>query len=1353
MVPCVAMQSMSGNRGHLAASGTAARFHRSPSSPPSTDIRGSGAAGDLHGSQGAKAKTLTEGSDSARSSVRRSLQWGEAEGAHQGGSDAFSFFPPAAPQLEHDDGGASGSATRPAARRHTAPEGLAAYSSPAAVTQDSTPRGTPASMVSTAATTPSATLSTTGAHSGGHATSPSDATGAGPGGPAHPTSQCGGEVRVYTYARRRTAQGSPGSDTDEEEASTVAEEPHVAQQAQQQYEPEDTADSSRPPFLSRLQHALGDVSTGEEVSTSVAMGPSSDLADGEISFGGAPPPAAVHPHADAEAEVQDESASPSTTGSALSASKLGSHLSQTLDLLHGTPTSSAAPPPGIRTSPAAGSRAAAAAAAAAQHLAARQGAAHVPPYVPHLREDNVLMGSPLLRKDPTSQFQQPAYALAVNSGVQAAQAKVSRLGQVGSGPGSAVPQQATAPGGQSSGYIAEPRLLMYEPSRYEGSPTSTGVTQEVSEDEQVPQGVEGQVESRVGGAAEEAGAQAAHVETTAGRVVHNTWMSPGYSSTPHGQPLSSDTSSFRSSDSPTSGWVSPATTPEHQQQENNQVLRQGDQQPLPQLAHVPPSMPAQALPPHTAPVTWRASEGSPLRRGPTAATPAEATSALPFSPSHSKPGGAVPQAPAATYSPAPLTQPAAGSTAGQPSTPAGTHLGTHGHAPTLASSHFSGDGDVSSSAWSPGAYSITSSGGSKLGQLKMRRQVQRQHKVTTHQDATGSPAAGSQQLAGHYAQQQQHKQGMPGYTEGSASVQGPGSPGPHSAGSAPRKPRSRRNSSAASSPSASAVKPISYLARRASRDTTFSPLTLDLRPSSSAGGAHRRTSNARSSTGGSAHVTDPGHQPHPAAAPLEPSPYLINLLGSEGGAAVLAAAHDVYQTYMGPSNQGITAHRSSTQGEAEQAPPAQHMQTQQQQLGARLPGHSPGELALGHGVTGAAFSPPIQVSLPPPQHELRVDSQGNVAIVPAAGPRASQEWAHSHSAWRVPPEYEAHSVSEAALLQAQSQGYSMEGAEAPLAASQGWSLAPAAHHLTSPHRKRTAGGYMLCCMASGSDVLRCVPLLLLLWPRRMQIMQVLHRLCIPPCMLTDDTPIVVAPPVLRPSSEDIRASRSLDDRPLPPPSTRDASLRKQQGQPGAAGVPAQSPNDQQRQSTQTGSSRLAALQRLKAQRVQRLVQAASAGAKDMRGGGGEPEADTHPQEDQEPDGGGGAAESVSLRRPRPSPSPHLARPAAASSPRVEQGSSHAGPAQSNVRSQARTARSHAAVDGHQPVIAGHAAEGVDSGASAAAGESPDQGSKPFLKRRSRTIAGTRVDWSHVKPRTVTRSGSNPCVLGDDTAAT
>jgi hypothetical protein len=116
---------------------------------------------------------------------------------------------------------------------------------------------------------------------------------------------------------------------------------------------------------------------------------------------------------------------------------------------------------------------------------------------------------------------------------------------------------------------------------------------------------------------------------------------------------------------------------------------------------------------------------------------------------------------------------------------------------------------------------------------------------------------------------------------------------------------------------------------------------------------------------------------------------------------------------------------------------------------------------------------------------------------------------------------------------------------------------------------------------------------------------------------------------------------------------------------------------------------------------------------------------------------------VSLRRPRPSPCPHPGRPAAAAagSLRGEEDSSHMGPREGFIKVQARAARSHAASNASSAVAAGYAAETVDqSDASAAAGGgSPGKGSKPFLKRRSHTIVGTRVDWSHVKPRTVTRS--------------
>lgn len=34
--------------------------------------------------------------------------------------------------------------------------------------------------------------------------------------------------------------------------------------------------------------------------------------------------------------------------------------------------------------------------------------------------------------------------------------------------------------------------------------------------------------------------------------------------------------------------------------------------------------------------------------------------------------------------------------------------------------------------------------------------------------------------------------------------------------------------------------------------------------------------------------------------------------------------------------------------------------------------------------------------------------------------------------------------------------------------------------------------------------------------------------------------------------------------------------------------------------------------------------------------------------------------------------------------------------------------------------------------------SPGSAAKPFLKRRSRKVVGGKVDWSHVKPRTVSR---------------
>jgi hypothetical protein len=263
---------------------------------------------------------------------------------------------------------------------------------------------------------------------------------------------------------------------------------------------------------------------------------------------------------------------------------------------------------------------------------------------------------------------------------------------------------------------------------------------------------------------------------------------------------------------------------------------------------------------------------------------------------------------------------------------------------------------------------------------------------------------------------------------------------------------------------------MSYLARRASRDTTFSPLTLDLRTASTSGeSTHKRISDARSSRGGSARATEAGHQSPPISVPgvsalpatasPEPSPYLVTLLGSKAGAAVAAAAHHVYQDYMVSSSQRMDVH--STQGDGASAAQLLPAQQQQQHVG-RLPGTSPGELTLGHGVTGASFSPPIQVSLPPPLHELRVDSQGNVAIVPAAAAGTpSREWAHAHSEWPV-PEHEA----AATPLQGPHQGQSVEVQDA---ATHDWSPMPEsagspAHYVYQSQRKRTTGWCMVQCI-------------------------------------------------------------------------------------------------------------------------------------------------------------------------------------------------------------------------------------------------------------------------------------------------
>lgn len=47
-------------------------------------------------------------------------------------------------------------------------------------------------------------------------------------------------------------------------------------------------------------------------------------------------------------------------------------------------------------------------------------------------------------------------------------------------------------------------------------------------------------------------------------------------------------------------------------------------------------------------------------------------------------------------------------------------------------------------------------------------------------------------------------------------------------------------------------------------------------------------------------------------------------------------------------------------------------------------------------------------------------------------------------------------------------------------------------------------------------------------------------------------------------------------------------------------------------------------------------------------------------------------------------------------------------------------------------------EGVGDGAGAGDRDSPDSAAKPFLKRKSRKVVGSKIDWSHVKPRTVSR---------------
>jgi len=63
--------------------------------------------------------------------------------------------------------------------------------------------------------------------------------------------------------------------------------------------------------------------------------------------------------------------------------------------------------------------------------------------------------------------------------------------------------------------------------------------------------------------------------------------------------------------------------------------------------------------------------------------------------------------------------------------------------------------------------------------------------------------------------------------------------------------------------------------------------------------------------------------------------------------------------------------------------------------------------------------------------------------------------------------------------------------------------------------------------------------------------------------------------------------------------------------------------------------------------------------------------------------------------------------------------------------------------------------GAQEGAASAGGgaadgdqddHSPDTTPKPFLKRKSRKVVGSKVDWSHVKPRTVSRCRRGLCTL-------
>eukprot|EP00983_Pelagomonas_calceolata_P036941 1136125-Pelagomonas_calceolata.AAC.2 len=65
-------------------------------------------------------------------------------------------------------------------------------------------------------------------------------------------------------------------------------------------------------------------------------------------------------------------------------------------------------------------------------------------------------------------------------------------------------------------------------------------------------------------------------------------------------------------------------------------------------------------------------------------------------------------------------------------------------------------------------------------------------------------------------------------------------------------------------------------------------------------------------------------------------------------------------------------------------------------------------------------------------------------------------------------------------------------------------------------------------------------------------------------------------------------------------------------------------------------------------------------------------------------------------------------------------------------------------DGHAGSQGERAAGGGDGN------ESPDMTPKPFLKRKSRKVVGSKIDWSHVKPRTVSRwagRGKSGCCCG------